>query len=346
MFQLEVFPAQEGDALILSWGDAKTPRRMLIDAGRGPTAKALKAHFEAKGLGKGAFELFVITHVDRDHIEGAVPLLRDKTVRPLIKQVWFNGRNDLEWAPRAKGFETFSALHGERVSAELSKHGLAWNTDWNGKPVALVDDTLPRFELEDGLVLTLLSPDLEQLKALAKPWDETVATAKPGWEAYGAEELVAVEMLAKRKFRGDTAKPNGSSIALIAEYGGKRVLLGADAHSPRLLKSLAAYGQANGGTAMTLVKAPHHGSRANVSADLVKATACGHWVFSTNGDQFNHPDDEAVARAVWFSPSSPTLYFNYDTARTAVWKRPAEPKRDFTVVYGVDGYMKIDIAAL
>lgn len=47
-----------------------------------------------------------------------------------------------------------------------------------------------------------------------------------------------VEALARKPFIEDNAEPNGASIAFLAEFGGRRVLLGADAHP----------GSAGGGT--------------------------------------------------------------------------------------------------
>ena len=119
MFRLELFPAREGDALVLSWGSNQSPRRILIDAGRKATAAVIHKHVTDRRLGPAAFELFVITHIDRDHIEGSVPLLRSKRFRGLVQEVWFNGRQDLEWHAPNGEFETMGALDGERITAVL-----------------------------------------------------------------------------------------------------------------------------------------------------------------------------------------------------------------------------------
>jgi hypothetical protein len=65
-------------------------------------------------------------------------------------------------------------------------------------------------------------------------------------------------------------------------------------------------------------KVPHHGSRYNVSADLVAAVATSQYLFSTSGAIFGHPDDEAVARVLAAGPGPRTLHFNYpsETLRT------------------------------
>lgn len=345
MFRLELLPAREGDCLILSWGDEQSPRRILVDGGRAPTAKAVLDYADEHALGEGAFELFVITHIDRDHIEGAVSLLREDRFRKLVKEVWFNGRKDLDYAPPENEYEEFGALDGERLSGLITRHSLPWNSALGGGPVAVTDEEdLPLIPLPGGMALTIVSPDPDQLAALAEPWDETVAAAPEGWEQFGEDEPVPVKLLAERKFKGDGAKPNGSSIALVAEYAGRSVLLTGDAHVPRLVKSLQRYRQDNPDVRFRAVKASHHGSRGNTSLELVRLLDCPLWLFSTNGAQFRHPDQESVARVLWGNQGSSELVFNYRTDFTRVWERETSPARQFTARFG-DGAIAIDIPA-
>ena len=44
-----------------------------------------------------------------------------------------------------------------------------------------------------------------------------------------------------------------------------------------------------------------------------------HYLVSTNGDIFHHPDDEAIARIVVDAPDGATVWFNYRTPRTERW---------------------------
>jgi beta-lactamase superfamily II metal-dependent hydrolase len=347
VFELGLFPAREGDALILSWGDAAAPQRILIDAGRASTAKTIKAYARKRQLGPGAFELFVITHIDRDHIEGAVALLGDAWFRKRVKGVWFNGRKDLKYAPPAPGYETFGALQGEALTNLIQQHAVPWNTAFGDAPVAIVGGSLPVIEI-GGLKLTIVSPDLKQLAALAHPWDEQVSEKAPsGWETYG-EEAIDIGALAKTPFRPDRAKPNGSSIAMIAEYGARRILLTGDAHVARLRASLDQYANRQPGLRhMCLVKASHHGSRGNTSLELVSELVCPHWVISTNGDHFGHPDQEAIARILAASPPPVCLFFNYATDRTRAWAATAlTPNTIYQASFGEDGLLSIDLAAL
>lgn len=343
MFRLEMLPACEGDCLIISWGNAAAPYRMLIDGGRKPTASRVLDYARNHDFQKGMFELFVVTHIDRDHIEGAVSLLRDDRFPPLVKQIWFNDRGDLEYAEPEPGFETFGALDGERLTGLIAERKIPRNLGFAPGPVAVRETPLPSVTLSGGLVLTLLSPDPAQLADLAKPWDDTVAEAPEGWEEYGEEEI-DIALLAKSKFKADTSKPNGSSIAMVAEYEGKRLLLTGDAHVDRLTASLEIYRSERADfEGFDLVKASHHGSRANVSLPLVEQLACKTWAISTNGTQFKHPDREAVARIIAASPSPTRVHFNYDTQFTRIWKSAVGGHHDFEALYGSDGYCAVDI---
>jgi hypothetical protein len=344
MFKLEMLPACEGDCLILSWGEADEPHRLLIDAGPDSTAEAVLAYAEERGGAKGMFELFIVTHIDRDHIEGAVALLRSERFRPLVKQIWFNDRGDVDYAPPAPGFETYGALDGERLAALIAEHQIANNLAFRPAPVAVQHERLPVVELVGGLTLTVLSPDQQQLANLAKPWDDTLREAPPGWEEYGEAEPIDIAFLSSRPFKSDRAKPNGSSIAVVATYKNRSVLLTGDAHVERLLLSLALYVDMHPEhEGFALVKASHHGSRGNTSKELVAAARSRCWAISTNGTQFKHPDQEAIARIIAGSPGPVKLLFNYDTPFTGYWRGPTVQAYDFTPTYGEGGYLAFDI---
>lgn len=343
MFRIEMLPAREGDCLILSWGNGDEIRRILIDGGRSSTAKAVLDYAQENKLGPGAFERFVITHIDRDHIQGAVDLLKQPAFRTLVKQVWFNGRADLDYAEPENDYEMFGAKDGERLSTLITSNDIPWNTDFNGKPVAILDeDALPTIDLPGGLTITIVSPDPRQLEALAKPWDEEIEAAPPGWETLGEGQPVEADFLAAKRFSSDRAKPNGSSIGMIAEFEGRAILLTGDAHVARLIKSMSALKKSREDFTLSAVKASHHGSRGNTSVELVRLVDCQLWLFSTNGDQFRHPDQEAVARVICETSKPVELVFNYETKYNDVWKNGTKPARDFTHRYG-DGFIAVDI---
>jgi hypothetical protein len=92
-----------------------------------------------------------------------------------------------------------------------------------------------------------------------------------------------------------------------------------------------------------LVKAPHHGSRGNISKELVAKLNCNKWAISTNGNQFRHPDKEAIARIIAYSPQGTMMWFNYRTPETELWSCPLVPDRSFKPIYGLNGYVSIGL---
>jgi hypothetical protein len=69
-----------------------------------------------------------------------------------------------------------------------------------------------------------------------------------------------------------------------------------------------------------LVKLSHHGSNANVSMKMLALIDCRRWLISTNGDNFAHPDDAAIAKVITAANEPVTFFCNYRTARTIPWE--------------------------
>jgi beta-lactamase superfamily II metal-dependent hydrolase len=131
--------------------------------------------------------------------------------------------------------------------------------------------------------------------------------------------------LAKTATPLDTSKPNGSSIAFLLEHRGRRCLFAADAFSTVLGPALTSLANARGGKPIELdvFKLSHHGSHGNTTNALLALVPAEHYVISTNGDRFNHPDDIALARVVTSATRPPTLWFNYASKAAQRWSDPA-----------------------
>ena len=71
------------------------------------------------------------------------------------------------------------------------------------------------------------------------------------------------------------------------------------------------------------MKAPHHGSSHNVSRELAELLHADHWLISSNGDKFRHPDRSAIARMLKFNAGPSAFHFNYRTDYTKFWAPPS-----------------------
>lgn len=337
MFEVTMLAAAEGDALVVRYGPEDSPHQVLIDAGRTATYARL---LDFLPEGSRHIELFVVTHVDRDHIEGALKVLGDEANGFTFDDVWFNAYRHLDWdSPE----EDFGARQGEALTGLIGSRRLPWNRAFGGGPVRLDAGEPVTRVLKGGLAVTLLSPDAGRLEALKPRWERECrragldpSTGSDDLELDDQDSEGAVEAfggslgsLADTSTREDAAAPNGTSIAFLVEYDGVRALFASDAHPSLLCMSLDRLGVPLP-LRCDLVKVPHHGSQANVTRSLLGRLDSQRFLISTNGDFFGHPDDVAIARIVT-TPGADwrTLYFNYRRASTAAWDRSEEDKRDY-----------------
>lgn len=329
VFRVEALPALEGDALLISYGPSEEDLRWIaIDAGHASTGRRLARRLEE--LGVAAIELLVVTHVDADHIEGMLTFLEDVSGRIRIDEVWFNG-----WRHLREDLEGFGPAQGERLTTLIAD--LPWNEAFGGRAVRVGDDGLPPgpLLLNGGMRLHVLSPDRAKLARMAPVWEKACRDAglMPG-EGRGAKPSVPgleqmggdLEVLAATRTKEDAAPANGTSIAVLAEYAGRRALFAGDAHPGLLCASL---NSVNGGAriGLDLFKLPHHGSQANVTRELLAALECRDFLFSTDGSKFNHPDPVAVARVITSRTDGTRLIFNYRQRNTTVWEERSAHER-------------------
>jgi len=340
MFRLEVLPARYGDCLWIEYGQQNAPRRILIDGGApGVYKRFLKPRLKQLNDEDRKFELLVVTHVDYDHIRGIIELALDDTVPFEARDVWFNGFKHIPEKPPG----VLAGKHGEKLTDLLVRDRSSWNQKGFGGEAVMIpkDGELPRVEFEGDptLTITLMSPTIPMLADLRKDWEDSCKdiniTPEELEEArqqgqfktlrHGAAATQPgrpdIEQLLREDFVEDASAANGSSIAFLVEYGGLRILLAADAHPSTLVESIDRLGEDK--LWLDACKLPHHGSRGSVSAELIKKLNCNNYIFSSNGDQFQHPHQEAVARVIEHGGECPELVFNYASDETRIWNDDA-----------------------
>ena len=346
MLRLHMLPAGHGDCIWIEYGDPSRPRRILIDGGvRATYEQHIKPRMLALPEDDRHFELLVLTHVDADHISGAIELLADPQMPATFGDVWFNG-----W--RHIPSEFLSAAQAIDFSAHIHERGLPWNAAFDGAAIMIdeTDDPLPEAELDGDLKLTVVSPTRRSLGRMGKAWK--AALIKAGFvegeepEFLDAEEegdpsdSLDLETLAAGRFRKDRSRPNGSSIGLLLEYRDRRLLLPGDAHAPVLAETLGWLLDERGEDILTLdsFKLPHHGSGKNVNNELLALMACPQYLVSTNGHQFGHPDHTALARIIVNGGEEPELVSNFLSDDNEVWARSELQERyGYTALYPPQG---------
>ena len=131
-----------------------------------------------------------------------------------------------------------------------------------------------------------------------------------------------MERWANRKFSEDPSPPNASSISFLAEFGNRSVLFTGDARSGSLIEGIDRLLAERGATKLKIdaFKVPHHGSKNNLSNELMERIDAKHFLLSSSGHKYNHPDSDAVARIIFHS-EKPILHFNYWSKDNKDWDR-------------------------
>ena len=219
---LEVLPAGFGDCLLVSCPSGSRTWRMLVDTGPDEAYPQLKARLSQLPVGadgKRHIDLFVVSHIDHDHIGGVGLLLSDRSLGMSFGDIWFNAPPQRKLRGVAEG-QSLAELLGATAS------DLPWNEAFGGSPVVtpaeaggveLTGRGSPR--------ITLLSPTPSRLDALYRVWAKELERLRrkerdPAEAERPAtrEAAPSLEDLAARETPLDRAVPNGSSIALLVEH--------------------------------------------------------------------------------------------------------------------------------
>ncbi len=346
MMRIELLPARCGDCILVEYGPASA--RVLIDTGFVRTFEEAIAPRLAQIDATGepvALELLVVTHIDRDHIRGAIPLLQQSPAKASPAEVWFNGKKHLADELGVQDGTVFAALLEERFADRWNK-----SSPFAGKAVKVPEHgALPTVTLPGGATITLLSPYQDALTKLDAKWNDVLGSVDwdeakpviardPKDDTLGQRDPVsdvsakAIRKLAAKAVYEDRAEANGSSIAFLFEYDGNRVLFTGDAHPSVLLRSLERYSPGKK-VELAAFKLSHHGSATNLSDALLEKIDCTNWLVSTDGSSFGHPHGEAIARLL-VREGAKTLYFNAATEYTTVWNNDeAKGKLKYRTVY-------------
>ncbi|MDS1135990.1 ComEC/Rec2 family competence protein [Nitratireductor indicus] len=337
MFSVKSIQAEYGDSLLVSYGNSPDAlHHMLIDGGTKATLGYLLAVLEQHCTdGRLRLEALVITHFDRDHIDGIIELLRSPPLWLEVSDVWFNGHKHLVQN------DVLGAREGDELTELIEDH-YPWNAAFGGKAIK---SDLPSTVLSGGLRVWVVSPNQPSLTKLATKWPEFEDEGNRLGDRLGADDTWPpgdFSMVASRPFKKDDSVANGSSIALMLEFNGKLVLLTGDAHPDVVVNGLAIHGLDPRPT-VSLLKLSHHGSKGNTSEQLLKAIHCERFLISTNGDRFKHPDVAMLARILKIQ-ANPTFVFNHAVERTLWWQDVPDGWPQFQSIYPIadEPFVQVD----
>lgn len=270
--------------------------------------------------------------------------------REILNAIKFKGIPIHENKEQRKN-KNISAIEGTALGALILKGEYNWNTLLKEKAICIENQIHKKDITINGKVrIKLLSPSLDDLIKLNDHWGKMLRRNKGFKGTITKDNLFddAFECLLGQTFDKKLKKryklishkqdwkdfledndieveiPNKSSIAFILEFGEKRILFSGDADPIRIEKSIREmYGVKKEDKIIEedkiifdAIKVSHHGSVNNTTTKLLDIIDSTKFIISTNGDVFNHPDIETIAKIVCRDGVNPReIIFNYENIK-------------------------------
>lgn len=208
--KIEMFPALEGDSILISLGNEPNRIHILLDGGFGETYENhLKKRLKEIANINEKLSLVIVTHIDSDHIEGILDLFKENGLAEnpqiiTIDEVWHNSYRHLQldqqdeltglhWKERfilsdiitkantkantdSNEDKDISAEQGSSLAALLYNGNYKWNSQFDGKAVS--SNNKKYIKLSSDISIHLLSPNNEKLDKLKGYWVNELRKAK------------------------------------------------------------------------------------------------------------------------------------------------------------------------
>jgi beta-lactamase superfamily II metal-dependent hydrolase len=355
MVTLEALNALYGDCLLLRYpGPDGKERLWIIDGG----PKGEKVDGKSLAVWKDVLlprlkeihptvpvpvALGMVSHIDDDHINGiqklTSALVAASPANPAavkFDRFWFNSFDDLV-GPKPSGLAGEAATaslaslvqqaipgiddeHGQLVmesvpqgialASDIKSLQLKGNKPVNGLVVAKKGQQ--KFNI-DGAVVTVIGPLQDRIDALRADWAKALQKPDKKTRQAALQEL----FLPDKKL--DQSVPNLSSIVVLVEVGGRKLLLCGDAQGKDVVTAWGELGLGAGPVKIDLLKMPHHGSERNTPKVFLDTFVADHYVFSANG-KYDNPDPP-VLEAVVKLHGQRKIQLHFTNAEVA-WKEP------------------------
>ena len=314
---IKVLKAMYGDAFVLHCRKGDNTGVIVIDGGPCKNSNQVVDQFDKIGT----IDLMVLTHYDLDHIGGILAYItKHKNDKPFpVKEIWCNCSYELPITDSSD----ISYSHARKLADLLTKINIGLEKEgfqsicWRKTIIAGTKIVFP------FAVIDILSPE-EQIKRRNDVYySETIANIS-------ADNKRQKEALKKTlKELGDNKKDNPSlkSISDVVNWSSigfrlvcdnLKLLMFGDGMPDTFINSLKKLGYNDDNqVSVDFVKVSHHGSKDNISNELLDMIECNDYIISTNGGNgiSCHPDRETIGNILyhkkrdWNKPVN--IFFNY-----------------------------------
>lgn len=317
--KIQMLKADIGDAFIIEVAEGERTFTMVVDGGPRASLPTVKKAFESLEH----VDLMVLTHYDSDHIKGILEYL---TTRPdqvsKIDKFWLN-------CPH------IPVRLGTKASAGEMKQlrDFFESIDSEENPIDWRDNVVQGFTYDspNGLVhLEVITPTEDAKRLNEAFYDKELGRRKASCQiAKRVQEDFDTELkvLAESDPRGKYQVVNNSSISFLMTINTEdkqHILMLGDVMSDDVYTYLSKTYSKDEKLELDALKVPHHGSRFNLTSQLLEIIDCSKYLISTAGGAevaddktplYNHPDRVTIAKILLHEgrdlSKKISLYFNY-----------------------------------
>lgn len=316
--EIHLLPAEYGDAIIIKTLAGGSPYTIVVDGGPQGTSNVIAETLEKLGH----INLMVLTHFDEDHIKGLIKYVERFKGGPLpVDKFWCNCAQNIDLISDANISD--AGYRNANTLATFFRNQINLNPEFEWRENIQIGTYL----IVDDLRIDVVSPspeDLEHLKTEYNDYilrhaqiDEDTESAEIASYRVNLDATQTIDDLAKTDTPRNVNLWNQASIAFLLRAEGKQVLMTGDANADTMVLGIKSIPDIEIPVQINLMKLAHHGSKNNISQELLSVIKCDHFAFTTNGGirSWYHPDRKTLAlilRSVNRDMRQRiTFYFNY-----------------------------------
>ena len=302
---IEILKACHGDAFVVHAYKGDNTGIIVIDGGPDQSRIAVNRKLSSFQC----IDLMILTHYDHDHISGIntyVSQHLNDEIFP-IKEVWANCAKSISISAGSNvSFTEASTLADVLEDVKKRNNGFLWRSD-------VVCGQWHHLEYADIYVIGPSSEIREKCQLKYEAETKTDVS-----DVKNDNSNKKLEGLAKNfKIKPSVSNPhhlvNMDSIAILLKCDGIKALFLGDTFPCVIADHLKILADSEGGKLkLDVVKMSHHGSRNNVSNEMLDMLDCNNYIVSTNGGMGNsyHPDRESIANLLLHPNRSKDIKLN------------------------------------
>ena len=336
MIKIFTLPANEGDFIWICYGENEMYNHILIDGGPKECGEEYASIINIIDERKEKIEALVLTHVDYDHIQGAIEGIcrsSNDLLNRTVKKIYFNTcqgvRRNLKEVCKFPENSNF-AEDQIRVNPDYKKYSVRDGIKFldllseKGLEDRLVDYVVygEQTTLHNNAIIQFISPGKKELIKFANQW-EKYEKENEYIQYVSTLDMVKKNLsdLMNENLASDPSINNASSIAFIFEYQSIKLAFLGDARPSVCLQGIKKINNADY-LEVDLLKLSHHGSRSNTSDSLLKTIRTNNYLLSTNGYRKKVPHKVVLSHLLKNSGEEKiNLYCNYDWYNTEYHER-------------------------